>query len=147
DFQWSIAFLPGRNASDLASQIIECCRAGLGVAFGNSTAVSGSTTDSNSVKVAVIRGNWAHATHFTSYRIVNGTEYVFWVNSHGPIYGNSSEGEPADGAWMTRKMVDTMCQTMSGYGQPYAVVPESIWKPDQSLISDVFVKRPVNFKI
>jgi len=146
DHQWSIAFLTGKNASDLAGQIIECCKAGFGVAFGNSTAVRGAGTDSNGIKTASIGGNWSHATGFNSYRKFNGTEYVFWVNSHGAIYGSSNEGEPADGAWMSRKQIETMCQTMFAYGQPYVVIPESIWCPDKSLISDVFVKRPGNFK-
>jgi len=146
DYQWSLAFLPGRNVADLADQIIAVCKGGFAVAFANSTAVNGATTDSNGVKIARIAGSWAHATSFTSYRVVNGTEYIFWVNSHGPIYGSSEEGEPADGCWMTRSQVETMCKTSFHYGAPYAVIPESVWNADSRLITDIEVKRPVNFK-
>ena len=146
DYQWSLAFLTGRNASDLAEQIIMVCKAGFGVAFANSTAVSGATQDGNGIKIAVIRGSWAHATHFVAYRVVDDTEYVGWVNSHGPIYGSSSEDEPADMCWMTRAQLETMCESSFGYGAPYVVIPESIWIPSRQLISDFFVKRPVNFK-
>lgn len=145
DHQWGIAFLPGRTKSDLAEDIFQCCKAGFGVAFANSTAVSGATTDANGIKIAVIRGTWAHATSFTQYRKINGTEYVFWVNSHGPIYGSSDEGEPADGCWMTRSQIEIMCSSAFAYGQPYLVIPESTWVKDDNLISTLTVPRPKNF--
>lgn len=144
-FQAAVMFLDFKGER-LADEIIQCCRAGLSVPFGNSTAVSGSTIDSNGVKVAVIRGSWAHATHFSAYRVVNGTEYVFWVNSHGPRYNPSDEGEPGDGCWMTRALVERMCSTMPLYGSPYVVLPESIWGKDRSLVNTIKVPFPNNWR-
>ncbi|MCL2624286.1 MAG: hypothetical protein FWD31_11540, partial [Planctomycetaceae bacterium] len=69
-FQSGIMFLNFRG-KDLADEIIQTCAAGLGVAIGNGTAVSGSTRDSNGIKIPILRGSWAHATSFIGYRIVN----------------------------------------------------------------------------
>lgn len=85
-------------------------------------------------------------TSFTAYRVVNGTEYVFWVNSHGPRYNPSDEGEPGDGCWMTRAMVERMCSTMPLYGSPYVVIPESVWTKDRSLVNTIKVPFPVNWR-
>jgi hypothetical protein len=140
DYQSAIMFL-NYKGKELADEIIQCCAAGLSVAVGNSTAVSGSTTDTNGVKVAVLRGSWAHATHFTAYRIVKGTEYIGWVNSHGARYKASDEGEPADMCWMSRSLVEQFVGTASGYGSPYVVIPESVTKKDTSL----YVKHAIPF--
>ena len=139
-YQSAIMFLNYRG-KELADEIIQCCAAGLSVAIGNSTAVSGSTTDSNGVKVATLRGSWAHATHFTAYRVVRGTEYIGWVNSHGARYKSSDEGEPADMCWMSRPLVEQFVATASGYGSPYVVFPESVTKTDTSL----YVKHSIPF--
>ena len=145
--QWQAAvmFLDFKGAQ-LADEIIQCCRAGFSIAFGNSTAVSGSTMDSNGVKIAIIGGRWAHATHFTAWRRVDGDEYLFWCNSHGARYKSSDEGEPADGCWMTRKQVEQMCSTMSQYGSCYITFPESIWTPNRSLVNDIKVAFPANWR-
>ena len=132
DYQSAIMFLNFRG-SELADEIIKCCAAGLAVAIGNSTAVSGCTSDRNGIKIAVLRGSWAHATHFTAYREVNGTEYIGWVNSHGERYKASDEGEPADMCWMNRELVERFVSTAAGYGSPYAVFPESVRNTDRSL--------------
>jgi hypothetical protein len=140
-YQSAILFLNFRGA-ELAEEIIQCCAAGLSVAIGNSTAVSGSTIDKNGIKVAILRGTWAHATHFTAYRIVKGTEYIGWVNSHGSRYSNSDEGEPADMCWMSRDLVERFVTTASGYGSPYAVFPESVTKFDDSLYTNLTIPFP-----
>jgi hypothetical protein len=140
-YQSAILFLNFRGA-ELAEEIIQCCAAGLSVAIGNSTAVSGSTIDKNGVKVATLRGRWAHATHFTSYRTVKGTEYIGWVNSHGSRYPSSDEGEPADMCWMSRDLVERFVTTASGYGSPYTVFPESVTKFDASLYTTLTVPFP-----
>jgi hypothetical protein len=140
DYQSAIMFLKFRG-KELADEIIQCCAAGLSVVIGNSTAVSGSTTDKNGIKVAVLRGTWSHATHVTAYRIVNGTEYIGWVNSHGLRYNNSDEGEPADMCWMSRVLVEKFVATASGYGSPYIVFPESIADTNTSL----YVKYSIPF--
>jgi len=139
-YQSAIMFLNARGR-ELADEIIQCCAAGLAVAIGNSTAVSGSTTDSNGIKIAVLRGLWAHATHFAGYRIVRGTEYVGWINSHGARYRSSDEGEPADMCWMNRSLVEQFVATAGGYGSPYIIFPESITKTDTSL----YVKHSIPF--
>ena len=145
-YQSAVMFLNFKG-EQLADEIIKTCRAGLSVPFGNSNAVSNLTTDSNGIKVAVISGSWAHATHFTGYRVVNGTEYIGWVNSHGPIYGSSNEGEPADMCWMPRSQVIRMASTMHLYGSPYIVIPESRWSKIDSIAPVKKIPFPQNFKI
>ncbi len=145
-YQSAILFLNFKGKT-LADEIIQSCAAGLSVALGNSTAVSGSTVDSNGVKVATIRGSWAHATHFTGYRIVNGTEYVGWVNSHGARYKSSDEGEPADMCWMNRSLVEQFVSTASGYGAPYVVIPESVFHLDRSLYVKLRVPFPTVWRV
>ena len=144
-YQSAILFLNFRG-KELADEIIQSCAAGLSVALGNSTAVNGCTIDSNGVKVATLRGSWAHATHFTSYRVVNGTEYIGWVNSHGERYKTSDESEPADMCWMTRSLVEQFVSTASGYGAPYAVIPESVFLLDRSLYVKLRVPFPTNWR-
>ena len=141
-YQSAIMFLNFKG-KELADEIIQCCAAGLSVALGNSTAVSGCTVDRNGVKVATLRGSWAHATHFTAYRIVNGTEYIGWVNSHGARYQSSDEGEPADMCWMSRDLVEAFVATASGYGSPYIVFPESVTKTDTSLYTKIQIPFPI----
>ena len=142
--QAGIVFLPEEN---LSKNIARCCRAGLGVACGNSTAVYGSTRDSNGVKIAQLGGYWAHATSFTGYREIKKTEYVFWVNSHGPKFGQSDEGEPADGAWMrVDKELAVFCSTMLDYGPPYAILPEGVIVRDPSHKPSFVVPFPSNWK-
>jgi hypothetical protein len=139
-FQSAILFLPFKG-KELADEIIQCCAAGLSVALGNSTAVSGCTIDSNGIKVATLRGSWAHATHLTGYRVVRGTEYIGFVNSHGNRYKSSDEGEPADMCWMNRTLVEQFVATAPPYGSPYAVFPESIATVDSTL----YVKHKIPF--
>ncbi len=144
-YQSALLFLNFKGKT-LADEIIQCCAAGLSVALGNSTAVSGCTIDKKGVKNATLRGSWAHATHFTGYRIVNCTEYVGWVNSHGSRYKSSDEGEPADMCWMTRSLVEDFVATASGYGSPYCVMPESVFTLDISLYVKLRVPFPSTWR-
>ncbi len=137
-YQSSILFLDFRG-EELCNEIFACCAAGLSVTVGNSNAVSGCEIDKNGVKTVLVSGNWSHATHFTAYRKVNGTEYVGWVNSHGARYKSSDEGEPADMCWMDRKNAMKFCSTMHHYGPPYVVFPESVTVHDRSF----YVKNSV----
>ncbi len=139
-FQSAILFL-NFLGKELADEIIQCCAAGLSVPVANSLAVTGCTIDKNGVKVATLGGYWAHMTHFTAYRIVNGTEYIGWVNSHGPRYQSSDEGEPADMCWMARAQVEQFVASADGYGPPYVVFPESIATLDTTL----YVKHVIPF--
>ena len=89
---------------ELGEAIVLAMRLGHGVVIGNYNAVSGTRQDENGMFVATLGGRWAHATAFAGYRKVNGTEYVFWINSHGNIYdGNKT---PRFGAWMDRDTLE-----------------------------------------
>jgi hypothetical protein len=145
DYQSSVMFLNFRG-TELADEMIQCCAAGLSVALGKSTAVSGSTIDKNGIKIATLRGSWAHATHFTAYRTVKGTEYIGWVNSHGLRYQSSDEAEPADMCWMSRDLVERFVATATGYGSPYVVFPESVTKSDTSLYNNLTVPFPETWR-
>lgn len=131
-YQSAILFLEFRG-EELVEEIFRSCRAGLSIAFGNSMAVRGCRVDENGVRVAVIGGTWAHATHFTAFRQVNQTEYIGWVNSHGNIYTAGDEGEPGDMCWIDRKTAIRFCDSIPMYGAPYVVFPESVWREDESL--------------
>ena len=144
-YQSAIMFLNFKG-KQLADEIIQSCAAGLSVALGNSTAISGCTVDRNGVKIATLRGSWAHATHVTAYRVVSGTEYVGVPNSHGPRYKSSDEGEPADMVWMTRTLLEEYVSTASGYGSPYIVFPESVFDLDTSLYVKLRIPFPANWR-
>lgn len=118
-FQNGLCYLEKEDPEEIADSIIRACHAGLSWSYGNTHAVSGSKMDENGIKIATLGGRWAHATSFSSYRKVKDTEYIFWQNSHGPIYDQSDEGEPADGAWMPRKTLVRFCQSIAMYGYPY----------------------------
>jgi hypothetical protein len=120
--QSGVCFLEGRSLVDAAALVLQ---SGLAIALGNSTAVRGATVDKNGMRVAVLNGSWAHATHLVGYRKVNGTDYYGWINSHGARYGTAKDGMPADGCWMTRDILARFLSTCPSYGAPYAVVPES----------------------
>jgi len=145
NFQSAIMFLNFKG-KELADEIIQCCAAGLSVALGNSDAVSGCTIDSNGVKIAILRGSWAHATHFTAYRVVRGTEYIGWVNSHGARYQSSDEGEPADMCWMPRSIVEQFVVTATDYGSPFAIFPESVTKTDVTHYVKTRIPFPKNWR-
>lgn len=144
-YQSAMVFLEFRG-EELCEEIFECCHAGLAVAFGNSTAVSGATTDANGIKVAKIGGSWAHATHFAGWRKVNGTKYIGWINSHGSRYGQSDEGEPGDMCWMDQSTASRFCSTMSQYGSPYVVLPESTWVKNHQTTVDLIVPFPEKWR-
>lgn len=131
--QSAIVFIPGEE-EELAQRITKVNRAGLGVAMGNSLAVSGTMIDANKVELAELSGRWAHATSTVAWMKKNGQEYVFWVNSHGKQYKKSTFGEPFDGAWMRPgKELVRFVKSATMYGQPYAVLPEAIWIGKTSL--------------
>lgn len=101
----------GRSLStdNLTDAIFLACRAGKSVEIGQSVGVrSGRTTDSNGVEVVTLGGSWAHATAFSGWQMVNGAEYVYWINSHGRIY-ESHDGSPAIGGWMPKDTVRRFC--------------------------------------
>ena len=140
--QSGIIFIPGKG-TELAERIRRVNRAALGVAIGNSDAVSGSTVDSNGVEIAVIGGRWAHATSFNAWMKYKGQEYVFWTNSHGKKYKRSTFGEPFDGAWMrTDKELVRFVGSATIYGQPYVVIPEAVWTKKTNIAINFNVPFP-----
>jgi hypothetical protein len=101
--------LPG-TGREMAQRIVQCVRAGLTVPIGNNIAVSGSTVDRNGMRIATLGGSWMHATVFCGYAVVNGTVYVYWMNSHGNRYrGADRFGAPESGCWMTLEVLERFC--------------------------------------
>lgn len=99
------------DAGDMADAILLACRAGKTVEIGQSIGVrSGRTMDSNGVSVVQLAGGWAHATAFSGWKIVNGAEYAYWINSHGRLY-ESNDGSPAIGGWMSKDTVKRFCSS------------------------------------
>jgi hypothetical protein len=142
--QSGLCFLPSTNSDALAKQIFQVCRAGFGVALGNSTAVNG-TKVIDDIQEATLGGRWAHATSFTAWAKRKNNQYVFWTNSHGKIYKKATFGEPFDGAWMRFETVKKFVETALGYGQPYAVIPEALFKEPTHLKFDFSIPFPTNF--
>lgn len=145
NFQSGISYLAG-SGDQLVENIVRCCRADMAVSFGNSTAVRSSKIDKNGVNVAVLGGYWAHATSFCGYRKVGKTVYLFWVNSHGPIYGGSTEGDPADGCWMDLDTAARFCGSIGRYGAPYLHFVEGSIRSDWTLRPTLRLDFPNGFK-
>jgi len=123
-YQAGICWLPTDNFVD---RLFQVCASGLAVFLGNKTKVGGSVTDSNGMRLARLAGTWNHATSAAAYKRVNGTEYIFWVNSHGPRYtAKDLFNAPMDGAWMDRKTTTSFLSTAARYGRPGIVIPESV---------------------
>ena len=107
--QFGACRLPGSGKA-LAEKIVLCLRAGLVVPIGNSIRVSGCRTDGNGMRVAVLGGNWMHATLFDGYMVVNGMLYLHWTNSHGNRYkGADLYDSPESGCWMTFDQLVQYC--------------------------------------
>lgn len=145
-YQAAIMFLEFK-ATALVDEIFENCHADLTIGFANSTAVSNATTDKTTqIKIAVVKGSWAHMTAFACYRKVKGIEYIGFINSHGEIYGVSDEGEPADMCWMNRESVTKMVATSTYYGAPFLVIPEAEWLAQPTIKPVEHFVFPANWK-
>lgn len=89
------------EGNDPAEAILEACRKGFTVFLGNSVGVaSGRVTDENGVEAVKLSGSWSHAQAGGGFQIVNGVRYLYWMNSHGPIYP-AKDGTPPIGGWMS----------------------------------------------
>jgi hypothetical protein len=137
-YQSGIVFIPGKG-EELVQRIIDCVHAAFGVAFGNSHAVSGVHKDSNGVYAAMLNGYWKHATSFAMYNVFNNTEYLYWVNSHGKRY-TPADGVPADGAWMSRTTLSKFASSMTDYGMPFAVLPETTFIDTKNVTPRIIVQ-------
>lgn len=99
------------EGNDPAEAVLQACRKGFTVLLGNSVGIaSGRIKDANGVEVVRLSGSWAHAQAGGGFQIVNGTRYIYWMNSHGPIY-QASDGTPPIGGWMPES---TLRQFLSG---------------------------------
>ena len=89
------------EGNDPAEAILTACRKGFTVFLGNSVGVaSGRVTDENGVEALELSGSWSHAHAGGGFLIVNGVRYLYWMNSHGPIYP-AKDGTPPIGGWMS----------------------------------------------
>jgi hypothetical protein len=138
--QSAIVFLPG-SGETLVQNVICCCRAGLGVALGNSLAVNGVTVK-DGIRLATLGGKWKHATSFCAWMRRGGQDYCFLANSHGKRYKGGSFGEPEDGVWMDTRLMRPFLDASSGYGRPYAVLAESRSIERKSVKVDLRVPFP-----
>lgn len=89
--------------------LLRALKKGFTAIVGQSNAVQPNTyKDENGVECVRVGGSWSHATAFGGWKNVNGTDYVFWINSHGNIYP-SDDGSPAFGGWMDAKTLKEFC--------------------------------------
>ena len=122
---------------ELPRAILNAQKSGCAVIFGNSKAVSGTHTDGNGVICATLGGSWSHATCFAGYQRVNGTEYVYWLNSHGNIYATDGT-TPAFGCWMDAATLERFCRSrfcdaafLTYAEAPYALDVEPTLNPNR----------------
>jgi hypothetical protein len=141
--QSAIIFIPG-NGDALVQNVVRCNKAGLGVALGNSLAVSG-VTIKDGIRQAILSGKWAHATSFNAWMQRKGMDYCFWTNSHGKRYKGGAFGEPEDGAWMDTPLMRRFLDASTGYGRPYAVLAEAVWNKKFNLKIDFTVPFPTGW--
>lgn len=121
---------------DFAERIFRACRALCAVSFGSGRLYTSARTDANGVKVMDGLSYGGHAQAFAGWRRTGGKEYVFNWNSHGNIYGQTGEGEPASGAWVSMEQMRVYCRDMENYGLPYIVFPEGDFRRGASLTND-----------
>jgi hypothetical protein len=119
----AMVFIPGKG-DELVQNVIRCCRAGLGVALGNSLAVNGVTVK-DGIRLATLGGKWSHATSFNAWMRRWDMDFCFWTNSHGKRYKGGAFGEPEDGAWMNRPLLRLFLDASVVFGRPYAVLSEA----------------------
>lgn len=117
---------------ELVDKIFRACRGLCSICFGSGIFYSSATKDSNGVKVMTSRQSGGHAQAFTAWKEVNGTEYIFNINSHGPNY--TGDSSPDFGAWITKDILATYAKDMSQYGDPWVVFPEG-----ETIKNDSFV--------
>ncbi len=108
------------EGKDPASAILDACSKGFTCFIGNDREVAdGTFLDSNGVECVQLSGrHWSHAQAHVGYKVVNGTQYVFWLNSHGPIY-SSNDGTPDIGGWMPE---ETLREHMGGTFADLAII-------------------------
>jgi len=94
--------------------------------------------DNRFLAVGVASGN----TSVSSYVNINGEEYIYWLNSHGPRYTQADRFRaPADGCWMSRAILRKWLSTVNRYGKPAIIIPENTVGSWDSL--EPIVKAPL----
>ena len=138
--QWQAAVMWVED--DPVESIISACRGLCSVCFGSGSYYSGCTVDGNGVRVMSGRARGGHAQCFTGYLIAGGEEYVFNLNSHGPIYtAGSDKTLPKSGAWVTRRQLEVYARDFEAYGYPFVVFPEGEFRREPSLANDFTLPR------
>ncbi len=108
-----------------AENIIKFARSGIGTFIGNRLRVQGTDTNKDGLRIPKFGGTWAHATAFTDYVRIGDREYVFWLNSWGPIYKVADRhNTPEWGCWMDRNHLDRFLASASSFGNACAVFAE-----------------------
>ena len=119
--QVGACYLGHLRGRELARVIFDCVAAGFPVTFGNSVAVPRQVNYVGTIKTAVNRGSWMHATARVAYRReTNGTEYIAHQGSWGKFWEvGKHEGEPASVIW---ESFDTFAEQCSGrYTDAFAI--------------------------
>jgi len=119
--QIGACYLGHFRGRDLARVVFDCVAAGFSVTFGNSVAVSQQVNYVSTIKTAINRGSWMHATARVAYRKESdGTEYIVHQGSWGKYWEvGKFEREPASIIW---ESFDTFVAQCSGrYADAFAV--------------------------
>jgi hypothetical protein len=119
--QIGACYLGHLRGRDLARTVFDCLAAGFPVAFGNSAAVSQQVKYVGSIKTAINRGSWMHATARIAYRKeMDGTEYIAHQGSWGKYWEPGKyEGEPASVIWESFDTFDDQCSCR--YADAFAI--------------------------
>jgi len=112
--------------TDIVERTFQAVKAGFSVVFGSSYCVpTKARIDSNGLRVPILSGRGGHSTHFGAglYKVVNGTEYIGWINSWGSSMYNvpDSSGLTTCGCWCDKSTVKYFYNDQMMYGTPYAV--------------------------
>ena len=119
--QIGACYLGHLRGRELARVIFDCIAAGFPVTFGNSVAVSKQVNYVGTIKTAINRGSWMHATARVAYRKeADGTEYIAHQGSWGKYWEvGKHEGEPASIIW---ESLNTFSEQCSGrYADAFAI--------------------------
>jgi len=131
---------------NLVEKIFRACHAGMCVTFGSGTIYNGASTNKDGIKVMSRTTFGGHAQSLGAYRKYKGVEYIFLFNSHGDIYGQSDEDEPANGAWITKDLLSGLTNSMTTYGLPYLTFIEGEITEKPKLYNEFEIKFNKNWK-
>jgi hypothetical protein len=119
--QVGACYLGHFRGRELARVVFDCVAAGFPITFGNSVAVPKQVHYVGTIKTAINRGSWMHATARVAYRKeADGTEYIAHQGSWGKFWEvGKYEKEPASVIW---ESFDTFSEQCSGrYSDAFAL--------------------------